>query len=192
MRVLDLQSDSLLVALSQRDAYTAAHCDRVTKISLAIGRACELDSQLLCHLEFASRLHDIGKLGIPDYILLKLGRLTDEELAVMRTHVEISQNVCNRISDPDAQLIGIYVRHHHEFFNGEGYPDKLSGEDIPICSRIVSLADSYDAMLTTRPYHQARSHEKVMEIMESECGVKSDPYLFNQFKIVVNNDAYLK
>jgi HD-GYP domain-containing protein (c-di-GMP phosphodiesterase class II) len=84
------------------------------------------------------------------------------------------------------------MKYHHEPFNDEGYPDKLSGEDIPICSRIISLADSYDAMLTTRPYHQARSHKKVMEIMESECGVKSDPYLFNQFKIIVNNDAYLK
>lgn len=180
-------SDSLSIALGERDAYTEAHCDRVETLSLQLGRRCALNAYELELLRVASKLHDVGKIGIPDHILLKPGRLDSDELGVIRTHSELGQKICNEIPHKDALIIGVLVRHHHEAFDGSGYPDGLAGEQIPIYSRIISIADSYDAMLTTRPYQHSRSHEQIMEIMESECGKKSDPLLFGYFEQIVSS-----
>jgi len=178
-------SSSLTVALGERDAYTEAHCDRVETLSLQLGRRCALNAHELELLRVASKLHDVGKIGIPDHILLKTGRLESDELEVIRTHSVLGQNICDKIPHKDALKIGLIVRHHHEAFDGSGYPDGLAGEKIPIYSRIISIVDSYDAMLTTRPYHDARSHEQVMEIMKRECGKKNDPLLFGYFEQIV-------
>ena len=189
MPTLKRDSDCLSVALSKRDSYTEAHSGRVEFLCLQLGLRCQLDADELILLRMASRLHDIGKIGIPDRILLKPGRLEPDELSIMRSHTELGQDICANIPNKDALKISLFVRHHHEGFDGKGYPDGLSGKNIPLCSRIISLADSYDAMLTTRPYQRARSHEQVMEIMESERGKKSDPCLFDHFKQVMRHST---
>lgn len=187
MSTLIQKSECLTVALEKRDSYTQGHCGRVESLCLQLGRRYQLNPHETMLLKIASRLHDVGKIGIPDHILLKPGRLEPDELEIMRSHAALGQNICDKIPYEDAQTIGFFVRHHHEAFDGSGYPDGLSGEQIPLCSRIISLADSYDAMLTTRPYHSARSHEQVMEIMRGECGKKSDPVLFSHFEQIVEN-----
>lgn len=181
--------DCLSAALGKRDQYTESHCERVEFLCVELGRWCNLSLNKLKFLKVASKLHDVGKIGIPDRILLKPGRLDPDELAIMRTHAEIGQNICDKIPHPDALKIGYYIRCHHEAFNGSGYPDGLAGEEIPLISRIISLADSYDAMLTTRPYHQARTHEQVMDIMSEECGIKTDPILFGHFQQIVSKNS---
>ncbi len=191
MPTLIRESDCLSVALSKRDAYTEAHCGRVEFLCLQLGLRCQLDADELILLRIASRLHDIGKIGIPDQILLKPARLEPDELEIMRCHAEFGQDICANILNKDALKVSLFVRHHHEAFDGSGYPDGLSGENIPLCSRIISLADSYDAMLTTRPYQRARPHEQVMEIMEGECGKKSDPFLFGHFEQLMEHPAYI-
>lgn len=179
----------LAVVLGKRDDYTDAHCGRVEYLCLQLGVRCRLRAKQLRLLRVAARLHDIGKIGIPDQILLKPGVLEPDEFEVMKTHATLGQEICERIPYKEARTISLFVRHHHEAFNGSGYPDGLSGEQIPLCSRIMSLADSYDAMRTVRPYQRARSHEQVMEVMRSERGNKSDPFLFDCFEELVANVA---
>ena len=183
------QSDCLAAALGKRDAYTEAHCNLVESLSMQLGLLREIDADALVLLQAASRLHDIGKIGIPDHILLKPGRLEPAELAIMRSHVKLGQEICEKMPVEAAEQIGLLVRCHHEAFDGSGYPDGLSGEQIPLCARIISLADSYDAMFSTRPYQRARSHEQVMEIMKAERGKKSDPVLFDLFEQLMADAA---
>lgn len=190
-RVLLLQqSDCLGVVLNARDAYTQQHCSRVEGVSLEIGRRCGLSEDQLELLRISARLHDIGKIGIPDRILLKPGRFEPDEWAVMKTHAALGQAFCNALPHDDGEAVGRIVRHHHEFFDGQGYPDGLSGEDIPIASRIITITDSYDAMTTMRPYHEPRSHEQVMQILSDESGIKLDPYVFQHFASVISQREY--
>ncbi|WP_445946183.1 HD-GYP domain-containing protein [Shewanella sp.] len=177
----------LVVALSERDAYTQAHCGRVETLCLQLGQKCCLSERELDLLQIAAKLHDIGKIGIPDSILLKPERLSAAEMTIMKTHAELGQNICNKIFHEEAESIGVIVLHHHEAFDGSGYPHGLAGDNIPICSRIISIVDCYDAMLTTRPYHSSRSHEEVMIMMRSECGRKTDPLLFGYFEKIITD-----
>lgn len=189
MSTLIQKSECLIEALEKRDSYTKNHCGRVESLCLQMAQCSHLDAHETMLLKLASRLHDVGKIGIPDHILLKPGRLDDDDLKIMRTHAELGENICDKLPHQNALSISHFVRHHHEAFDGSGYPDGLSEDEIPLCSRIISLADSYDAMLTTRPYQKARSHEQVIEIMQSECGRKSDPLLFAQFEQIVSHSA---
>lgn len=182
MPTLAQQSDCLGAALAERDAYTNAHSDRVEFICLQLGLQCNLTAHETTLLRAASRLHDVGKIGVPDRVLLKPGRLDPEELEVMRTHCQLGQSICDKIPHEDAKTVSYLVRCHHEAFDGSGYPDGLVGEKIPLLARIIAIADSYDAMSTTRPYHQARSHTQTMDVMRSECGIKTDPVLFGYFE----------
>ena len=190
-RVLLLeQSDCLNVVLKARDAYTQQHSSRVEGMSMTIGRRCGLDEDQLELLRISAKLHDIGKIGIPDRILLKPARFEPDEWEVMKTHAALGQEFCNALPHDDGEAVGRIVRHHHEFFDGQGYPDGLSGEDIPIASRIITVTDSYDAMTTTRPYHAPRSHAQVMKILSDESGIKLDPYVFRHFVSVVSQSEY--
>ena len=189
MAVLLQQRECLRIVLHQRDAYTGVHCGRVEYLCRLLGLLCGLNSHERNLLRTASRLHDLGKTGIPDAVLLKPGRLDTAEWEVMKRHSELGQIACEAIPHADSRRVGRIVRHHHEAFDGSGYPDGLAGTEIPICSRIISLADSYDAMTTTRPYHVARTHEETMEIMRSESGTKSDPLLFGYFVRIIETIA---
>ena len=172
---------ALSVALGERDAYTERHCMRVRAICALLGRLCGLNSKELGLLSIASVMHDIGKIGIPDHILLKPGKFSQEEWEVMKTHTLIGQRICNATPCTDRQTVGILVRHHHENIDGSGYPDGLAGEEIPIQSRIIMLADSYDALTTTRPYHLPHSHSDAMRVLAAEAGYKHDPVLYRYF-----------
>lgn len=187
MKQLLIQTSCLGIALRERDSYTEDHASRVEILCHELGIKCGLSSRELNRLRGAAKLHDIGKIGIPDRVLLKIGNLEDDEWEIMKRHSELGERICQSIAHRDAEHIAKIVRHHHEYFNGTGYPDKLSGESIPISSRIISIADSYDAMTTVRPYHSARKHSEVMEIIDNECGIKTDPMIYKYFKKIIEN-----
>ena len=145
--------ESLSATVDARDAYTAGHSRRVQQLALAVGRELGLSQAELELLGHAALFHDIGKLGIPDAILLKPGALTDEEWVVMASHAEEGASIINRLGFLSDAVPAI--RHHHERFDGGGYPDGLAGEDIPLGARIIHVADAFDSMLTTRVYRPA-------------------------------------
>jgi putative nucleotidyltransferase with HDIG domain len=172
-------------ALKFRDAYTRQHCDRVVDISLAIADELNLSAHDLTILEFASALHDVGKIAIPDSILLNPEILLDDEKEVMRSHAVIGAEIVAAYNHKDAQLVSDIIKHHHEWFDGSGYPNSLSNDNIPLLSRIITIADNYDAMALRRVYQVEKPHSKIMEIMEFESGRKLDPGLFELFKIII-------
>ncbi len=178
-------AEGLSTALGYRDLLTRMHSERVYMLSHALGVRCGLSRPELARLRVASAFHDIGKIGIPDRILLKPERLDADERLVMRRHSEIGEGIMRAITMAGADHAALIIRHHHEHFDGNGYPDGLAGEAIPICARIISIADSYDAMAVTRAYHRARTHGEVMEILEDETGRKHDPVLMAYFRQVI-------
>lgn len=168
-------------ALDERDGFTRRHCDRVIELAGSFGRACGIEDAELRHLRLCALLHDIGKIGIPDHILRKSGRLSTNDWDVMRTHPERGQRIVESIGGEGIAEIALSVRHHHEHMDGSGYPDGLVGEDIPYAARMIAIVDGYDAMAEERPYHPGRAHEEIMDIMDAEVGGKYDPYLFGHF-----------
>ncbi|AHE98110.1 HD-GYP domain-containing protein [Thioalkalivibrio paradoxus] len=178
------------MALSERDLYTERHCARVTGIALTLGRLCGLSSRELRLLRIGSTLHDVGKIGIPDYILLKPARLDADEWAVMQRHAELGQKICDVLNIRNSEEIGRVVRHHHEAFDGTGYPDGLGGTSIPVQSRIIAIADSYDAMALARPYHSPRSHAQVMEVLFDLAGTKYDPDILDLLGTFIHRSRY--
>lgn len=172
-------------ALCERDGFTRRHCDRVIELAGGFGRACGLAGVELRRLRLCGLFHDIGKIGIPDHVLLKPGRLGAEEWAIMRTHPERGERIVAAIGIDGVAEIARGVRHHHEYFDGTGYPDGLAGEAIPYISRMIAIADGYDAMAADRPYHPGRRHEEIMAIMREETGRKYDPYLMKAFAAMI-------
>jgi len=181
---------ALLEALRERDENTFAHCDRTCALCVETGRMFGLSSNDLRVLSRAAELHDIGKIGIPDRVLLKPGRLDDEELAVMRTHPRRGHDILASIEDDRVASIADVVLHHHEAIDGNGYPEGLRGEDIPVLARILSIVDAYDAIYTVRPYHAPRSHVEVMRMLHAEQGRKYDAYVLATFSKVVDSSSY--
>lgn len=164
---------SLTYAIDAKDTYTSGHSSRVATLSVIIGKEMGLDRVRLEQIEYASLLHDIGKIGVPESILLKKGKLTREEKSVMDTHSEISAQIIKPISF-FSNLVPI-VRHHHEHFNGNGYPAGLVGEEIPFGARIMALADASDAMRSDRCYRHALPKEIVIEEIKNNSGTQFDP-----------------
>lgn len=155
---------TLVKSLDARDPYTAGHSERVAKYSLWIGERLGLDEETCDQLYKAALLHDIGKIGIPDHILLKHGRLTDEEFDTIKQHTVIGADILSNMEPRDSLIYAIQTaRSHHEKMNGTGYPDRLHGDDIPFFARIVGVADAFDAMTTVRPYSNGLSYEKAAE-----------------------------
>lgn len=169
------------MALAERDLGTHDHSDRVGQLSLALGQACGLTSAELKQLALAARFHDIGKIGIPDRVLLKPGVLDAEERALMSEHCERGARIFLSTERQDAACIAAIIRGHHEAWDGSGYPDQLAGEAIPLLARIVRVADSYDAMISARPYQRPRAHAQVMHILQQERERKLDPAIFDHF-----------
>jgi HD-GYP domain-containing protein (c-di-GMP phosphodiesterase class II) len=185
----ELAYPSLITALCERDAYTRGHCDRVRALSIEVGRLMALKSADLKALHVASQLHDVGKIGVRDDVLLKPGRLAPEEWEEMKAHSVYGERIVRDTFLSNRDEVATIVRHHHEAFDGNGYPDGLSGDDIPLACRILLIVDAYDAMTTARPYHQARSHKSVMEILEKEVGTKIDPKILAEFSKVIRNSS---
>jgi hypothetical protein len=159
--------------LDERDHYTAVHSTAVAELAVEIGQALGLAEGDIEKIDIAARVHDIGKIAVPDSILLKHGRLTSEEWAVMKRHPVTSAELIEglEIYAPVADA----VLHEHERWNGSGYPDGLRGEGIPLLSRIIAAADVYNALSTDRPYRKAFDHETVLEMIEKMRGEELDP-----------------
>jgi HD-GYP domain-containing protein (c-di-GMP phosphodiesterase class II) len=157
---------ALAQAVEQRDPHTARHCERLALISVALGMALELDRASLLALCQGGYLHDIGKVGIPDSILFKPGRLTAKEWTVMRSHPVRGQEICQHLRSLTPVLP--IIRHHHERWDGTGYPDGLRGEQIPLLARLLQIADIYDALTSPRPYKRAYDVKHALQIIEEE------------------------
>lgn len=176
---------SLFMALEKRDKHTSEHCERVRLLSVALGKAMGLAEKMINVLSYAAHLHDLGKIAIPDAILLKPSALDDVEWEKMRTHSSIGAEIIESSDFPAAKEISNAVRHHHEHIDGTGYPDGLKGDQIPILSRIISVSDSYDAMTMRRAYHGTITHEHALRIMQNEKGTKLDAEILSVFTNVV-------
>jgi HD-GYP domain-containing protein (c-di-GMP phosphodiesterase class II) len=176
----------LSVALGYRDLMTRLHSERVRDLSVMIGSRYGLNNREVSALRIGSSFHDIGKIGIPDSILLKPSMLNEAEWEVMKRHSEIGENIMLSTGLEGSRQTALIIRYHHEYYDGGGYPDGLSGESIPICSRIISIADSYDAMAVTRHYRQARNHREIMEVLCDESGKKFDPQLMDIFCEIID------
>src|SRR5262245_13712313 len=144
------------VALGKRDHPTRLHCGRVAGLCLELARRCGLPARDLRILQIAATLHDVGKIGIPGHVLAKSTTLSPEEWAIMKTHSANGQRIIVAAGLNDGDEIGLVVRHHHERYDGCGYPDGLTGEAIPLLARIIAIADTYDAMARNRVYRDAR------------------------------------
>lgn len=191
-RMISIQGvlDGLAVTIEERDHYTEDHTLRVavyaTWISDALG--VPLDTQL--QLMEGALLHDVGKVGVADSVLLKEGRLTPEEYGLMQRHVEIGAKICASIG-VDEVVIQV-VRHHHERFDGGGYPDHLSGEGIPLVGRIAAVADAFDAMTSNRPYRKAKTWDEAIAELEDGKGTQWDPRIVDSFIRLLFSDLHLK
>lgn len=170
---------SIAQALDAKDPYTHGHSLRVTLYSLAIAKKLNLSDELLEEIETAGLLHDIGKIAIPEKILLKPGKLTEEEFQIIKTHPELGEKLVTNIKK--LQLISNWLKSHHERYDGKGYPEGLAGEAIPISSRIIAIADTYDAMTSNRSYRNALDHETAMAEIQRCSGSQFDPKLAELF-----------
>jgi len=164
-----------------KDTDTGYHVRRVAEYSKLIGERVISDPDELELLFHAAPLHDVGKVGIPDTILLKPGKLTGEEWKIMKDHALIGEKILAGCENRVLAVGGIIAKTHHERFDGKGYPDGLSGEDIPLLGRIVAIADVFDALTTIRPYKEAWTFEKAMALIEEEQGKQFDPVLAGIF-----------
>jgi len=160
-------------ALEARDPYTEAHAGRFKDFALALGVALRIPMTARRSVRLGAILHDVGKIGISDAILMKPGPLTQEEWAVMKTHPQVGERMLRRV-DFLAEALPV-VRHHHERWDGGGYPDGLAGTAIPIGARIVAACDAFDAMTTDRPYRAAISRGDACEELLAGAGTQFDP-----------------
>lgn len=199
-RIINFQSKDLVIfALAKladcRDATTGNHLTRVANYAKVLAEAMynmpqappELDAALIKNIHQTSPLHDIGKVAIPDSILLKQDKLTREEFAIMQTHTRKGFDTLNEALQkaPNTKYLKIAAEialHHHEHWDGTGYPDGLQGEEIPLASRIFALADVYDALVTKRPYKESLGHEQACRIILDAEGAQFDPMVCQAFR----------
>lgn len=170
---------TLTRALEARDHITEGHADRLGNLMAMLGHCLKLDKQSVADLQLFAKFHDIGKVGIPDSILNKPGRLTPDEMRVMRQHSEIGFRIAK--SSPDLEPVADWILKHHEFWNGEGYPLGLCGEEIPLEARMLSIVDTYDAMTSDRPYRKAVGSAAALAEIRRCAGTQFDPELVKIF-----------
>jgi putative two-component system response regulator len=198
-RVLTLQSKDIVIfslakLAESRDTDTGNHLERIRYYSKTLANQLmttktfpkKINALFIDNLFLTSPLHDIGKVGIPDYILLKPGRLDDQEFSVMKTHTTLGYETLNDAFHKGQRanylkMAAQIARHHHEKYDGSGYPDGLAGEEIPLCARIVALADVYDALVSHRAYKDAFSHERARAIIVEGTGKHFDPRIVQAF-----------
>jgi HD-GYP domain-containing protein (c-di-GMP phosphodiesterase class II) len=174
---------TLAAAIDAKDPYTRGHSERVASYSMALSRHLGLKQDEVFRIHIAAILHDVGKLGIKDGILNKPGGLSDDEFEIMRQHPSIGAQIMSPIRMLKDIIPGI--RNHHETWDGNGYPDRLKGDQIPMVARIIGVADTFDAMTTTRPYQQAMTLEYVIAKMRSMSGTRFDPLVIDAFLAAV-------
>lgn len=171
--------EALAKVLEEKDAYTQAHSNRVESYAEIIANELGMDEGELEMIRQAAALHDLGKIGVPDDILTKPCELTEEEIVVVRQHPEIAAEVLKRLLWPKDCVRTVY--HHHEWFNGEGYPARRAGEEIPLGSRVIAVADAFDAMTSDRPYRKAISPREAERELLDCAGSQFDPDVVKAF-----------
>jgi len=176
---------SIAKVIEARDEGTGEHCDRLSRMASGLGRALGLDHDDLIALERGGYLHDIGKVGVPDAVLLKPGPLTEEEREVMRRHVIIGVEICQPLRT--LRNVLPIIRHHHEHWDGSGYPDGLKGEEIPLLARVFQVTDVFDALTSDRCYRRALPVARALEIILEETVQKGwwDPSIVHVFTNLV-------
>ena len=180
----------LVIAAEYKDEGTAAHIIRMSRYCTLLAERLGLPQRDIENIPYASPMHDVGKIGIPDSILMKPGKLTDEEMAVMKRHATIGEKILSN-SEADVIKMGAQIAlTHHEKWNGEGYPLGLGGEKIPLCGRIAAVADVFDALGSQRPYKEALPMGKTLEIMKEGRGSHFDPNILDV--LTSNLDDFLK
>jgi len=170
---------ALTSAIDAKDPYTCGHSDRVARIAVRLAQELGYPSDTLSRVYLAGLLHDIGKIGVNDAVLQKPGKLTDQEFELIKTHVKTGFRILSGLKQLDD--INTVVLHHHEAWNGNGYPEKLVGENIPQIARIVAVADAYDAMASDRPYRSRMPNDKIDEIIRNGAGRQWDPKVVEAF-----------
>lgn len=171
----------LSVAAEYKDEDTASHLERMSRYSAVLSRKMGFDDLFIDQIQLASPMHDVGKIGIPDAILMKPGKLTDKEFDIMRTHPQIGARILGGSSSPLLKMAEVIALSHHEKWNGMGYPNKLKGEDIPIEGRIVALADVFDALTSRRCYKPAWPLERALNLIKETREEHFDPNVVDAF-----------
>ena len=178
--------EALVQALEAKDTYTSGHSARVGKLAVAIAEGLGMKEDKIESLKYAAVLHDVGKIGVSEIILNKEGKLLDSEWEAIRSHPVIGQTIIKGIKFMFD--IGEVVRHHHECYDGNGYPDGIKGEEIPLESRIIAVADTYDAITTDRSYRKGSTHDEAITELKSVAGSQLDPVLVEIFCKVVTSE----
>ncbi|MHB9154904.1 MAG: HD domain-containing phosphohydrolase [Endomicrobiales bacterium] len=178
---------TLARAIDAKDSYTHEHADRARHYARLIGKKLMLPEAMIRHIEYAALMHDIGKIGIDETILHKAGKLTDEEREIIKRHPAIG----NKIIAPVAFLspVAPMVLYHQEWFNGQGYPEGLAGEEIPLGARIVAAIDAYDAITSDRPYRKALPKQVAVEELNKGCGTQFDPKVVKAFLAILEEEG---
>ena len=191
-RVIDSldEAESILFAMARivdtRDSDTGDHCERLAELSVLIGSAMGLKAEELTALRQGGYLHDIGKVSTPDAILFKPGPLNSDEWEIMRQHTIVGESICQPMRS--LRLVLPIIRHHHERWDGSGYPDGLRGEEIPLLARILQMADIYDAIVSRRAYKPALGHEEAVAMIRQEVDRGwRDPAVFQAFLSVIDD-----
>jgi putative nucleotidyltransferase with HDIG domain len=171
---------ALAEAVDKRDPYTAKHSHRVKEIAVDIGRVMRVSDAELEALEWGGLLHDVGKIGVPDNVLLKQERLNKEERMIMNAHPVLGAQIIAPVSKLAPELP--IIRHHHEWYNGSGYPDRLIGDEIPRLARILHVADAFEAMTAARPYRMTPlTAEQALGELRKFAGIQFDPVVVDAF-----------
>ncbi|MBV6517980.1 MAG: hypothetical protein DCC43_04415 [Candidatus Brocadia sp.] len=177
-------TEALLQAIDAKDAYTAGHSKRVSELAAFVAKELGKNESEIEVLRYGAYLHDIGKIGVGDLVLTKPSYLTQEEFGLMKRHSEIGYKIIAPIKFMEKCLP--IVRHHHEWYNGKGYPDGLQGSDIPFEASILSIVDAYDAITTDRHYHKKYSHQKACEIITQGIDTQFTPTLTEKVLAIIN------
>ena len=176
--------ETLALVVEAKDQYTADHLERCKKYGIALANQID-PSMVSAQLQYGFLLHDVGKIGIPESILGKPGPLTPDETAIMRTHPLIGVQIVGPMRRVLDEVTIEVIRHHHERFDGDGYPDGRKGDDIPLSARIFSVVDAYDAMTTDRSYRKALSAEEAIERLRLAAGTQFDPDVVKEFEALM-------
>lgn len=182
---------ALLAELGERAPNCQEHSERVVRLAENIAVKLGLAKPELDTVRLAAELHDLGKVEIPDEVLMNPESLDRDAWETMMSHTVRGERLLLESGDPVLIAIAPYVRHHHECFCGKGYPDGLAGENIPLISRIIAVADAYEAMSAHRPYRDANGHRRIIEVMSGEVGIRWDPRVFKAFLAVIKDDYEL-
>lgn len=182
--------ETLALVVEAKDQYTANHLERCKRYGIAL--ASRIDPAMITpQLQYGFLLHDVGKIGIPEAILMKPGPLTSEEVEVMRTHPLIGVQIVAPMRRVLDEVTVEVIRHHHERFDGAGYPDGKAAEDIPLSARIFSVVDSFDAMTTNRPYRKAMALDQALEELKAKSGSQFDPDVVTEFEALMGTVDFL-